>query len=87
MALRGRRINNFIDLCSLVGSGGVDILVLSTSSQKSNKGWPQQPLTEKVHISVKIWSFDDPLLKTKPVVVISMPGMIQSSGAVIFVMK
>ena len=70
-----------------LGSGGVDILVLSTSSQKSNLGWPQQPLTEKVQISLKIWSFDDPLLKKEPVLVILMQGMIQLLGAVIFLMK
>ena len=87
MALRGRRIDNFIDLWSLVGSGGVDIWVSSTSSQKSDIGWPQQPLTEKVQISVKIWSFDDPLLKKEPVLVILMQGVIQSSEAVIFLMK
>jgi hypothetical protein len=48
MALRGRRIDNFTDLWSLVGSRGVDIWVLSTSFRKNNIGWPQQPLTEKV---------------------------------------
>ena len=48
MALSGRRIDNFIDLWSLVGSGGMDIWVLSTSFQKSNIGWPLQPLTERV---------------------------------------
>ena len=47
-ALRGRRINNFIELWCLAGSGGLDIWVSSTNFQKSNIGWPQQPLTERV---------------------------------------
>ena len=47
-ALRGRRINNFIDLWCLVASGGLDICVSSTSFQKNDIGWPQQPLTERV---------------------------------------
>ena len=46
--LRGRRINNFIDLWCLVASGGADICVLSTSFQKNDIGWPQQPPTERV---------------------------------------
>ena len=55
MALKGRRINNFIELWCLVASGGVDILVSSTSFQKSNIGWPQQPPKERVpDISKKI---------------------------------
>ena len=45
--LTGRRINNFSELCCLVASGGLYILVSSTSFEKSNIGWPQQPLTEK----------------------------------------
>jgi hypothetical protein len=40
MALRGRRINNFLEL--------VDSGVSSTTFQKGNISWPQQPLTEKV---------------------------------------
>ena len=31
--------------------------------QKSNIGWPQQPLAEKVLKSVKNWIFDDELHK------------------------
>jgi hypothetical protein len=31
-----------------VTSGGADICVSSTSFQKNDVGWPQQPLTEKV---------------------------------------
>ena len=31
-----------------MGSGGVDFCVSSTSFQKSNVGWPQQPPQEKV---------------------------------------
>ena len=48
MALRGRRTNNFIRLWCLVASGGLHICVSSTSFQKNDMSWPQQPLTEKV---------------------------------------
>ena len=48
MALRGRRVNNFIGLCCLVASGGLHICILLTSFQKNDISWPQQPLTEKV---------------------------------------
>ena len=47
MALRGSRIENFLELWWLVASGIVEILVSSTSFQKSNISWPQQPLTKK----------------------------------------
>ena len=43
--------------------------------------------TEKVLISVKNWIFDDTFYKKGPVLVILVPGMIQPSGSVIFVMK
>jgi hypothetical protein len=58
MALKGRRINNFVELWWLVASGGVEILVSSTSFQKSNIGLPQQPPKESVpDISKKIGFF------------------------------
>ena len=44
----GRRIYNFLELWCLVGSGGLDIWDSSTSFQKSNIDWPQQPPTESV---------------------------------------
>ena len=65
-------------------SWDLDIWVSSTSFQKNNIGWPQQPPTEKVQISVKIWIFDDPFHKKRPVLVIWLPGGIQPSGAVFF---
>ena len=36
-----------IELWCLVASRGLEFCVLSTSFQKSNIGWPQQPLTER----------------------------------------
>ena len=48
MTLRGRRINIFIRLWCLVASGGLHICVSSTSFQKNDISWPQQPPTEKV---------------------------------------
>ena len=87
MDLRGRRINNFLELWCLVASGGLGFWVLSTSFQKSNIGWPQQPPTEKVPISVKIWIFDDTFYKKGPVLVILVPGIIEPSGSVNFLMK
>ena len=47
-ALRGRGINKFIELWFLLASGGLDICVSSTSFQKNDIGWPQQPPTERV---------------------------------------
>ena len=70
MALRGRRIKNFLELWWLVALGVVGIWVSSTSFQKIDIGWPQQPLTEIVLISVKNWIFDDPLHKNGPTLVI-----------------
>ena len=48
MTMKGRRINNFIELWSIAGSVGLEICVSSTSFQKNDIGWPQQPLTERV---------------------------------------
>ena len=48
MALRGTRIENFLQLWWLVTSGVVGIWVSSTSFLKSNISWPQQLLTKKV---------------------------------------
>ena len=59
--LRGRRIHNFIELWCLVGSGGLDIWVSSTSFQKSNIGWPQQPLTERVLKFNMIFPYSTPI--------------------------
>ena len=70
-----------------VYSWGLGIWVSSTSFQKRNIGWPQQPLTEIVLISVKNWIFDDPFHKKGPVMVILVPGMIQPSQSVMFLMK
>ena len=42
MALRGSRIENFVELWCLGASGGLDFCVSSTRFQKSNIGWPQQ---------------------------------------------
>ena len=64
LALTDTQIEIF-DLISLIAcSGGYNIWVLSTSSQKSNIGWPQQPPIEKVlkfnlkfHDSTKILIF------------------------------
>ena len=47
MALRGRRINNFVELWCLVASGGYKFWVSWISFQKSNISWPQQPPTGK----------------------------------------
>ena len=47
MALRGSRTVNFGELWCPVALGGLEFCVSSTSFQKSNIGWPQQPLTEK----------------------------------------
>ena len=86
-ALRGRKTNNFIELWCLVASRGNKFWVSWISFQKSNIGCPQQPLTEKVLKSVKNWIFDDPFHKNGPVLVILVPGIIEPSGSVHFLMK
>ena len=48
MALMGSRIEYFDKLWCLVALGGLEFFVSSASFQKSNIGWPQQPLTESV---------------------------------------
>ena len=42
MALRGRRISNFLELWCLLASGGLKIWVSWISFQKSNIIWPQK---------------------------------------------
>ena len=87
MALRGRRINNFVELWCLVASGGYKFWVSWISFQKSNISCPQRPLTKKVLKSVKKLIFDDLFHKKGPVLVILVPGMIQPSQSVKFLMK
>ena len=87
LALRGRRIINLVKLLCLVASVGVGISVSYTSLWKSNIGWPQQPLTEKILKSVINWIFDDTFHKKRQVLVILVPGMIQPSRSVMFLAK
>ena len=49
---------------------------MNPNFQKSNIGWPQQLLAEKMLRSVKNWIFDDAFHKNGQELV---PGMIQSS--------
>ena len=44
----GQKDQHFIRLWCLVASGGLRICVSSTSFQKNDISWPQQPPTEKV---------------------------------------
>ena len=48
MPLRDRKINNFVEFWCPVASEDLDIWVLSTSFQKIDIGWPQQPPSYKV---------------------------------------
>ena len=48
MALKGRKINNFVELWCLVALADVEICVPSKNFQKINIGWPQQPPIEKI---------------------------------------
>ena len=57
MVLRGRRVDNFLELLCLVSLGGLDVRVSSTSFEKNNMGWPQQPLKEKVPDISEKWDF------------------------------
>ena len=74
MALRGRKIENFDDISLAARSWGLPICV----NIHQQKGY---------HILVKNWTFDDPFHKKGPLLVILVPGMIQPSGSVIFLMK
>ena len=48
MVLRGRRINNFVDFSSNTCSGAMGIWLLTLIFHTSAKGWPPQPLKERV---------------------------------------
>ena len=48
MAMKDRRIINFNESWSIAGSGGLEIWVSVISFWKSDIGWPQQPLAEKL---------------------------------------
>ena len=87
MALRDRRTNISFDLWCLVASGGLDICVSSTSFQKSNIGWPQQPLTERASNSNEKLDFWWSIPKKWLVLVIWVLGMIQPSGWIKLLMK
>ena len=88
MALRGRRINNFIDLWCLVASGDNKFCVSSTSFQKNDIGWPQQPLTEKVvkfnmilHDSTQKKFFQHTKLKLNPNAWMTLKSSVVTSQA------
>ena len=57
MSLWGSRIENLDELWCLGASGGLDFCVSSTSFQKSNIGWPQQPPTETMPYINEIFDF------------------------------
>ena len=61
--------------------GGWDIWVLSIFFQKSNIGWPQQPLTSRLPDTSKNL---DSIHKKGPVIVILVPGGMKSSRSGIF---
>ena len=57
MALRGRRINNFIDFLVNARSGAMGIWLLTLRFHISDIGWPLQPLG--CQISLKNGIFND----------------------------
>ena len=57
LSLIGSRIDNFSNLWCPVASGGSYILVSSTSFQKNDIGWPQQPPTKRVSNISEILDF------------------------------
>ena len=76
-----------MDIMCSINAWGYDILLFATSFQKSSKGWPQQPPTEKISdISEKL-DFDDSFHERGQVLLILVPGMIQPSGPGSFLMK
>ena len=88
-ALRGRRLNNFIDLWCLVASGGLVICVSSISYQKMTSAGLNSLWRKECQISVHIknWFFDNPFYKMGLWLVIWVLGMIKPSGSVNFLMK
>ena len=46
-----------------------------TNFQKNEIGWPQQPPTEKMLISMKNWIFEGTFHKNGPELVILVPGI------------
>ena len=70
-----------------MASGVVDIWVLSTSFQKSDNSRPQQPPRQIVLKSVNNWIFDDSFHIQGTSLVILVPGIIQPSKSVMFLMK
>ena len=57
MALRGTRVDNFLELWCIVASEGVDSCVSLNRLKKNDMGWPQQPPTEKVPDISEKWYF------------------------------
>ena len=84
MALKGGKIDKFVELWCLVALRGWEIWVSSTSFQKSNIGWPQQPPTERVSDISENWSFDDLFHKKGLMLIIRVLGVIQQSWSAFF---
>ena len=63
----------------ITGAATAKAPTTSTSFQKINIGWPQQPPTEKVSDISKKWIFDDPFHRKGPVLILLVPGIIQPS--------
>jgi len=61
---------------------GTTIIFIKITSAGLNSLWQKE-----YRISVKNWIFDDPFHKKGPVLVILVPGMIQPSQSVMFLMK
>ena len=87
LALTDEKIEIFNFISYVAYSGGYDIWFLSTSFQKSNIGWPQQPPTKRMSDTSKNWIFDDPFYKKGLVLIIWVLRMIKPSGSVILLMN
>ena len=57
MALGSRKIENFDDISLAAWSRGLPIFVSSTSFQKNDIGWPQQPPIERVSDIIEKFDF------------------------------
>ena len=87
LTLRDRNIQVIFCLKVVLESWDWIFFGITTSFHKSNIDWPHQPPTEMLPILVKICIFDGPFHKKGLLLVIWVPGMINPSGSVDFLMK
>ena len=86
MALRGRKIENVDDI-SLAGHEGCPFVFHQPVFKKVALAGLNSLQQTGYQILVRQWIFVDPIHKKGPLLVILVPGIIQPSGSVNFLMK